>query len=259
MELVTSRSLEARGPEPAGEVPTGVGLGPVGPGDLVVEVQPPVEQRVVGGPHEGAVVALAHRHQAAGGQHPPHLAQGGHRVVEVLQDLVGVDHVERAVGRIEGVDVADGQGHGGLVDAGTVAGLEGGGHHLRRGVDADHRAGCHPCGQVEGDGSGPAADVEQSLAGGEVGEQVGGGVLGRTPAVAAQDRFVVPVGVAVGHRPIVARGSGGAGGVPAVQRSMSATTAWWSLGQTPSIASVPANRQAATCPMPRRRGQLTIT
>ena len=48
---------------------------------------------------------------------------------------------------------------------------------------------------------GPQPDVEQGLTGPQVGQQVGGGVLGRAPGVAAQDGFVVPV--RVGHAYIV--------------------------------------------------------
>ena len=40
-------------------------------------------------------------------QHPEHLAQGGDRVAEVLQHLVGVHQVERIVGELQRVDVAD--------------------------------------------------------------------------------------------------------------------------------------------------------
>ena len=49
---------------------------------------------------------------------------------------------------------------------------------------------------------GPAAHVEQALTRAQVGEEVGAGVLGRAPGVAAQHRLMVPV--RVGHAYIVA-------------------------------------------------------
>ena len=53
-------------------------------------------------------------------------------------------------------------------------------------------------GQVEGQVARAAPDVEQVEAGAQVGEEVAGGVLGGAPPVAAQDAFVVAVGVGVG-------------------------------------------------------------
>src|SRR3712207_8799706 len=53
------------------------------------------------------------------------------------------------------------------------------------------------------EGAGAAADVEQRHARLEAGQQVGGGVLGRAPAVGAEDRVVVAVGVAVAHYLVV--------------------------------------------------------
>jgi hypothetical protein len=86
-------------------VPAGVRLGPVGGGHLVVELQPAVEARLAGGVGHGGVVGVPHGHDAPGLEDPAHLAQRGHRIDQVLEDLVGVDHVEVAVGIGEGVDV----------------------------------------------------------------------------------------------------------------------------------------------------------
>ncbi len=106
---------------------------------------------------------------------------------------MGVDHVEGVVGQVERVHVSDDEvdvAHAAPLelDPGQVEGLGGG---LQRGDPArrDER------GEVGGDGAGPAADVEQAHPRLEVAQQVAGGVLRGAPAVRAQHRGVVAVGV----------------------------------------------------------------
>src|SRR6185312_9666199 len=68
----------------------------------------------------------------------------------------------------------------GAVHAGRVSGAVGGG-------DVP--------GQVQGDRTGAAPDVEQALARGQVGQQVGRGIGGGADRVRADDTLVVAVGV----------------------------------------------------------------
>ena len=99
---------------PGQEVAAGVGLPAVGPGRRLVEGEPPVEPGQPGVPRERRVVAVAHPDHSPGTSHPSHLPQCGDRVGDVLEDLVGVHHVERVVGQVEGMHVRDahlGVGH----------------------------------------------------------------------------------------------------------------------------------------------------
>ena len=85
----------------------GVGLGLVAPGDGVVDLEPPVQPGIGGERHEGAVVDVPDGDHPARAAHPRHLPQRGDRVGQVLQDLMRMDDVERVVGRLERVHVAD--------------------------------------------------------------------------------------------------------------------------------------------------------
>src|SRR5262249_20886024 len=78
--------------------------------------------------------------------------------------------------------------------------------HLVGPVDAHHGAGRDARREVERDRAGTAADVEQVEAGLEAVEEVRRGVLRGAPLVAAQHRLVVPVGVRLGHAPIITPG-----------------------------------------------------
>ena len=105
---------------------------------------------------------------------------------------MGVHHVERTVGFVEPVQVGDPERHrcrrrAGLLDD----------RCRRGGADPHHPTGRHPAGEVSGDRARTAPDVEQVEPGTKVIEQVGGRVLGRAPAVRAEDAVVVAVGV--GH------------------------------------------------------------
>ena len=195
---------EAGGAHPGRQVAAGVGLGAVALRDLVVEVQPAGQPGVGRCPREGRVVAVADRHQPVGPQHAPELDQCRNRVGQVLEDLVGVDDVVAVVGGVEAVHVADREGHVGRAPLGRLRG--GGGDDLLRGVQADHRAGGDPVGQVAGQRARAAAHVQQRLSRLQVGEEVGRRVRGGAPAVAPQHALVVAVRVPVGHARRSSRG-----------------------------------------------------
>jgi len=126
--------------------------------DRQVGVVPAVERLIGGMPQQRAEVGVAHRHQPARSQHPPDIGQRRHRVAEVLEELVGVDHVERR--RREGQVV-----HVGHLEIDLDAGGEGMGagpvEHLRRAVDPDGPAGGDQPSQPGGDAARPASQVEQ--------------------------------------------------------------------------------------------------
>jgi hypothetical protein len=123
----------------------------------------------------------------------------------MLEHLVRVDDVDRVVGQVEVVDVADPELGRRVaprlgVDPGDV-------QRVRDDVEADDPARRHDLGQVEGDGPRSAPDVEQAHARGQVRQEVCGGVGRRPPLVRAQHRLVVAVGVGVlpGHPSILRR------------------------------------------------------
>ena len=126
---------------------------------LAVGGNGPVELGVVGEVPEAGVVAVPGGDDAPRSAHPAHLGQGGHRVPHVLEHLMGVDHVEGAVGEPEVEDVAD------LEATRPRPASAGGGPGLGQdpggGIDTDHPAGRHPRGQVAGDRARTAAHVQQ--------------------------------------------------------------------------------------------------
>jgi hypothetical protein len=105
------------------------------------------------------------------------------------QHLVGVHHVEGAVGLVDGVAVAQPE-----LDV-AVACRELPGRPQRRlhRLDAHHVA--DPPRQVDGDRPRPAADVEQPVIRAQMRGEVAGGVLDRPGQVGAQHARGVPVGV----------------------------------------------------------------
>ena len=165
--------------------------------DGAVDVEPAREPGIERCPHEARVVAVADGDDAARPHDPAQLAQRRNRIRQVLQDLMGMDDIERRIREFERVHVADRELDG---DAGALGMAPGLGNDVARTVDPDHAAGGHAPREVGGDRARAAADVEQIEAGLQAGEQVGGGVLGRAPGVAAQDGLVVTVGVDVGAR-----------------------------------------------------------
>src|SRR5205823_12284592 len=142
-------------------------------GDPLVEVEPAGQPVVVGEPGRGGVVDVADGDQATGPADAGHLAERGDRVGEVLQHLVGVHDVERGVGQVEGVGVADGELHRRALAVGQRAGLV---QRVGAHVQAEHPAGGHAAGEVDGDRARPAADVEHVEPGAQVRRQVAGGV-----------------------------------------------------------------------------------
>jgi hypothetical protein len=111
----------------------------------------------------------------------------------MLEHLVRVDDVERAVGELQRVDVRHREVHIVQLPVGDrPPGLR---QHLFACVRRGHPAGLHPFGQIRRNGAGAAADVQQRGAGAQVREQVGGGVLGGAPGVGAQHAGVEAVGV----------------------------------------------------------------
>jgi hypothetical protein len=159
----------------------------------VVQLEPAVQHRVRWRPEEGGVVAVAHGEDAVGPQHAGCFAHGGDGIGQVLEDLMCMDHVERRIGDIERVHVADGELDPGLVQRPRLF------DDLGRRVDAEHATGRDQRGELDGDRARTAPDVEQVQAGPKVWEQVAGRVLRRAPPMAAQHGVVVSVGVDVAH------------------------------------------------------------
>ena len=113
---------------------------------------------------------------------------------EVLQHLVGVDDVERGVGHVEVVGVADrelGAARRRSRVAWAMTSAEASTPSTRPGATA--------AGEVDRDRARAAPEVEQVHARAQVRQQVAGRVLGRAPGVAAQHRLVMTVGVDVAH------------------------------------------------------------
>jgi hypothetical protein len=130
-------------------------------------------------------------------EHAAHLDQGPHGIGEMLQHLVGVDHVERRGGRRYGVGGADGE-----VDVAAPSSSRLGRgflDHVFGPVDADDGARRDTSGEVDRDRAGAATDVEHPLTGAQVGQEVRGRVLGCPPSVAAEDRLVMTVCVSLVH------------------------------------------------------------
>lgn len=117
-------------------------------------------------------------------------------VAHVLQDLVAEDQVEGSLLEGEGVGVRGEEGDvgEGLVGSEGAGLLEDGGGEFHTG---DVALWDQP-GEIDGDGAGPAADVEDVHVWAQVGEEVGGRVGGCAPGVGAEDGGVVAVSVGCG-------------------------------------------------------------
>ena len=118
----------------------------------------------------------------------------------MLEQLVGVDDVECLVVELERVRVC-----GPELDAGDRARAEQApsfGYHTLLAVDADGPTRGDTGGEVERDRAGPAPDVEEPHPRREKRQQIAGRVFGRPPAVAAEHRLVVAMGVRVAHWPV---------------------------------------------------------
>ena len=182
-----------------GEQPaTGVGLAAVGEVDGAVEGHPAIEQRIGRVPGHRAVVAVARGHQPVRSGHARHLAQRGDRIAQVLQDLVGVDHIEGPIGEGQGVGVTDDELD--VVDSRGKGVRASRGEHVLDRVQSDDPAGRDSAREVERDMPGPRADVEQRHPGSQVGQEIGRRVLGGPPAMRAQHTLVMAVRVGLVDR-----------------------------------------------------------
>ncbi len=76
---------------------SGVRLGLIGMCDLAIEGTPPSQCGQFGIPGHRGVIGIAHRDEASGPAHPSHLPERSRRIREMLEDLMGVHHVEGIV------------------------------------------------------------------------------------------------------------------------------------------------------------------
>lgn len=106
---------------------------------------------------------------------------------------MGVDHVEGVVGELQRVHIGGAELD--VFQAAFGGDLRRRLHHARRRFDGGHPAGGDQLGQVGGDGARPAADVQEPRSRTQMAEQIRRGVLRGAPAVRAQYRFIVSVGV----------------------------------------------------------------
>jgi hypothetical protein len=181
----------------------GVGFGPVAPRDRPVDLLPAVQPRVGRVPGHRGVVRVPGGDDPVRAADPQHLAQGRDRIAEVLQDLVGVHDVERAVRGVDGVDVAGAEAD--RVESGGRG--QGAGRVERFGspVERDHPAGRHSRGHVDADGARPATDVQHVGSGDEAVGEVGGRVGDGAARVRAQHALgvAVRIGLPLGSHPVI--------------------------------------------------------
>ncbi len=114
-------------------------------------------------------------------------------MLDVLQDLVGMDDVERGVSERQRLGV--GLVEFDVVDAAFGARRPGFVEDVGGGVDGDDSAGCHEAGEIASDGARTATDIEQFEARSKAGQEVGGGVRSRPRPMRPQDAVVMPVRV----------------------------------------------------------------
>ena len=143
----------------------GVGFSSVPPCHLVVQLPPPLEPRVRRGPGKRGVVAVSDAEDATGTQHTERLTKRVDRPVQVLQQLVRVNHVKSRLVELQRVGVTNRECDVALAAMLTqFVSLDDDGA-LR--VNANDAPGGNALGQVDGDGAGPAADIKQFLSGPE--------------------------------------------------------------------------------------------
>ena len=181
-------------------MPPGIGLAAVRAVHPADEVEPELELRQEGEPRRRRVVHLACGDAASPSRDARHLAQHRHGIVHVLQGLMGVDDVVGVVVELQRVGVAPHE-FGGRVELGRR------GERVGRGIHADHPARREPLGELGGDGSGAATDIEQRATGQQVGFEVVRGVRDRAPAVRGEDARVVTMRVLLrlGHQIFLSR------------------------------------------------------
>ena len=168
------------------------------PGHGPVQRQPLGHLRLLGVPEEPAVVSVPRRDQPAGSAHPAHLPQRRDRVGQVLEHLVRVHHVERAVREVQVVHVPGVEPD--VVQPSPLRLLPGLRQHVGGRVDGGHVPAGHPGRQVRGDRARAAAHVEHARVRREPRQQVPRRVLRGAPAVRPQHAVVMAVQVGVGAR-----------------------------------------------------------
>jgi hypothetical protein len=142
------------------------------------------------------VVAVAGSHHPSVPADSTHLAEYPNGILHVLQHLVSMDDVERSVIEWQGSGI--GLTELDVVNAGFGARCPCFVEDVGNGVDGYDSGGRDETSQIARDRARPAADVEEIESGSEVGQQVGGRVLGRARPVGAKDAVVMPVGVQSG-------------------------------------------------------------
>ncbi len=177
---------------------TGVRFAAVAPSHLQHDCTPAVETVVSRRPGHRGVISVSCGHDAARTRQPRHGLERADRVGEMLKHLVCVHDVERSRCEICGPEVTNEEGH--VVDTPRPRAYAGLFYDVGRQVDADGAARRDPCRQVSGQGAGSAADVEQIHAGSQQRQEIGRRVLRGPPAMRAQNRIVVAVGVGLGGR-----------------------------------------------------------
>ena len=156
-----------------------------------------VETRALGVPDHGAVVGVAARDDSVLGAVHSHRAQRRHGVGNVLEHLVGVDHVERTGLDVHGEEVRGEERGGRVRPRPRVLTCRGDG--LLGEIHADHLpGGAHDFRQVQGDRAGAAPQVENPHPGTQPVEEIGAAVRCRPGAVGGEDRRLVAVAVARG-------------------------------------------------------------
>ena len=123
------------------------------------------------------------------------LDERGHRIGEMLQDLMGVDDVDAAIVDLEGIGVTDREVD---VDAALGRGSAGRFDDVGRRVDAAHATRCDQRGQIDRESARTATDVEHVEPRAEMWDEVRGGVLRCAPSMRSRV-MAVRVGL-LGHR-----------------------------------------------------------
>lgn len=167
LDLVPGKPGLAR---PHMHIPASVGLAAIRPRDRLVKLRPAPQLRGLRIPRKGLVVGLAGSDNATATlDHPPHLAQDAHGIRDVLQHLVARDDVERLVGIRQLVRVNRLKRHvrqppGRRVRPCLL-------QHRRHGVAADHFPLWYELRQIRRDGPRSASDIEDLVAGLDVGDE----------------------------------------------------------------------------------------
>jgi hypothetical protein len=163
-----------------------IGLTAVRSRNVVIERQPAREPIVRGVPGERGVIRVARRDDSAWPHDPAHLLQRGHRIRKMLQYLMGVHDVPRPIVERHRVNITRHE-----LDARMITPC--GGDDVGRGIDSADSPGRETHSEVGGDRSGAAAHVDKIQSRPQMGNEIGGGVLHRSPPMRAQDTFVMSV------------------------------------------------------------------